>query len=250
MIYNYYLEIKNRCLLLSLTWISVIFISYFYKEILLFVCMKPSIYSNTSTIFYFIFTDVKEVFSVYITLIFFLSNQILMFYLIYHVLSFISLGLYKFEYRYCKLVFITSIFFWFFSLIIFTKILFPISLNFFLSFQTLTSFKSLNFHFEAKLSEYLNFYIMFYYICTFYCQIFVVLVFFFDYINTNLNLIKNFRKLFYYLFIFLSTLVTPPDVFSQILFSICLICIYEILIFVNIFFCYLKFLIRQPIKTN
>lgn len=244
MIYNYYLEIKNRCLLLSLTWISIIFVSYFYKEVLLFVCIKPSILCNASAIFYFIFTDVKEIFSVYMTLILFLGNQILMFYSAYHALSFVSLGLYKFEYKHCRLVFLTSILFWFFSLLIFTKVLFPISLNFFLSFQTLTSVKSLNFHFEAKLSEYLNFYIMFYYICIFYCQTFVILVFFFDYINTNLNLIKVFRKLFYYFFIFFSTLVTPPDVLSQILFSICLICIYEILIFVNIFFLYLKFLIR------
>ena len=233
MIYKYYLELKNRCLLLSLTWVSTLLICYFYKEVLLFICLKPSFYNN-NFIFYFIFTDIKEIFSVYFKLIFFLSNQVLMFYLIFHILAFIALGLYKFEYRYLKLVFYTSIVFWLFSLIIFNKILFPISLNFFLSFQLLTSFKSLNLHFEAKLSEYLNFYTMFYYICTFYCQIFVILVFFFDYINTDLKLIKRFRKIFYYLFVFFSTLVTPPDVISQLLFSICLICIYELLIFINI----------------
>ena len=237
MIYKYYLEIKNRCLLLSLTWVSTILVSYFYKEILLFISIQPSICNNnTNLIFYFIFTDVKEVFSVYIKLIVFLGNQVLIFYLIFHILSFIAFGLYKFEYRYLKLIFYTSIGFWVVSLIVFNKILFPISLNFFLSFQSLTSFKSLSFHFEAKLNEYLNFYIMFYYICTIYCQIFVILVFFFDYINTNLNLIKRFRKIFYYLFVFLSTLITPPDIISQILFSSCLIFIFEVLIFINIFF--------------
>lgn len=235
MIYKYYLEIKNRCLLLSVTWISTLLVCYFYKEVLLFVCIKPSFCNGNSIIFYFIFTDIKEVFSVYIKLILFLGNQVLMFYLIFHILSFIAHGLYKFEYRYLRSVFCVSIFFWLFSLVIFNKIIFPISLNFFLSFQLLTSFKSLNLHFEAKLNEYLNFYIMFYYICTFYCQSFVVLVFFFDYINTNLKLIKRFRKVFYYLFVFFSTLITPPDVLSQILFSVCLICIYEILIFILIF---------------
>lgn len=237
MIFKYYLEIKNRCLLLSLTWIFTILVSYFYKEILFFICIKPSLYNDN---IYFIFTDIKEVFSVYISLILFLSNQVLLFYLIFHILSFISLGLYKFEYRYLKLLFCTSFFFWCLSLIIFTKILFPASLNFFLGFHFLTSLKSLSFHFEAKLSEYFNFYIMLYYISTFYCQVFVILVFFFDYINTNLNLIKRFRKIIYYLFIFFSTLVTPPDVLSQILFSVCLICIYEFLIFSNIFFLIFK----------
>lgn len=235
MIYIYYLEIKNRCLLLSITWFSTILVSYYYKEVLLFVCLKPGIYNNNSAIFYFIFTDIKEVFSVYIKLMFFLGNQVLIFYVLFHFLAFITLGLYKFEYRYLKLVFFSSIFFWFFSLIIFNKILFPISLNFFLSFQLSTILKSLNLHFEAKLNEYLNFYIMFYYICTFYCQIFVIIVFFFDYINKNLKLIKQFRKVFYYLFVFFSTLITPPDVISQILFSVCLVFIYESLIFINIF---------------
>lgn len=71
MIYKYYLEIKNRCLLLSLTWVSTILVSYLYKETLLFISIQPSICNNNSAIFYFIFTDVKEVFSVYLKLVFF-----------------------------------------------------------------------------------------------------------------------------------------------------------------------------------
>lgn len=230
---KYYLEIKNRFLLLILTWLSTVLLGYFYKEVLLFICIKPCICDN-SFIIYFIFTDIKEVFSVYFKLIFFLGNQVLMLYFLFHFLSFLSLGLYKYEYRSLKLIFYTSIFFWFFSLFIFYKVVFPTSLNFFLSFQMLTSFKFLNFHFEAKLNEYFNLYIMFYYTCIFYCQIFVFLFIFFDYIYLNLKLIKRFRKVFYFSFIFFSTLVTPPDIVSQIIFSVFLIFIYEVLIFINL----------------
>lgn len=240
MIYKYYLEIKNRCLLLSLTWLSTLLLSYLYKEVLLFICIKPSFCCGNKILFYFIFTDIKEVFSVYVKLIFFLSNQVLMFFFVFHTLSFVSYGLYKFEYRYLKLVFYLFICFWFFSLFIFNKVLLPVSLNFFLSFQTLNSFKFLNFHYEAKLKEYLNFYIMFYYICTFYCQIFIFIFIFFDYINTNLEFIKRFRKSFYYLFVIFSTLITPPDIVSQILFSACLVSIYEFLIFLNLVFLIFK----------
>lgn len=239
MVYKYYLEIKNRFLLLTLTWISTVFVCYIYKEILLFLCLtKVDSFSYSNVIFYFIFTDVKEVFSVYLQLVFFVGNQIFVFYLIFHSLAFISLGLYKFEYRYLKLMFYSGVFLWVFSFILLNQILLPISWNFFLSFQSLTSF---NLYFEAKLNEYLNFYIFFYYICTFYCQIFIILVFFFDYINTNLDLIKKCRKFFYYLFVFFSTLVTPPDVVSQILFSFAIIIIYEMLIFFNI----LKWVIKK-----
>ena len=233
MIYNYYLEIKNRIFLIILTWIFTIFVSYIYKEVLLFLCLtKVDLFYQNNVIFYFIFTDVKEVFSVYIQLVLFIGNQVLIFYVIFHSLSFISLGLYQFEFKYLQIMFYSGIIFWIFSLIILNKILLPISWHFFLSFQTLTS---VNLYFEAKLNEYLNFYIFFYYICVFYCQIFILLVFFFNYTNTNLDLIKKFRKLFYYFFVCFSTLITPPDIFSQILFSFAIIIIYEMLVFLNIF---------------
>lgn len=232
MIYKYYLEIKNRFILLVLTWISTVFVSYIYKETLLFLCLiKVDLFNHNNVIFYFIFTDVKEVFSVYIKLVFFVGNQVLVFYLIFHSLAFIALGLYQFEYKYLKIMFHSGIFFWLLSFFLLNRILLPITWSFFLGFQSLTSF---NLYFEAKLNEYINFYIFFYYICTFYCQIFIFLVFFFDYTNTNLDLIKKSRKSFYYLFVFFSTLITPPDVFSQILFSFAIIIIYEMLIFFSI----------------
>ena len=232
MIYQYYLEIKNRFLLLFLTWVFTFCICYIYKEILLFLCItKVSSVSDSKTILYFIFTDVKEVFSVYFQLILFISNQVLLFYLFFHCFSFISLGLYNFEYKYLKLIFFSSMVFWCILFLLLNNVLLPLSWNFFLSFQDLTSF---NLHFEAKLNEYLEFYIVFYYFCTIYCQVFIFIFIFFDYINTNLNLIKKFRKFVHFFFFFFSTLVTPPDIISQVLFSYFLILIYELLIFLNI----------------
>lgn len=238
MIYQYYLEIKNRLLLICLTWFFTLFVCYVYKETLLFLSLtNVDLLSCNNVVFYFIFTDVKEVFSVYLKLIFFVSKQVFIFYFIFHILAFISLGLYKFEYKYLKFIFFSGIFFWFFGFFLLNKFLLPFSWNFFLSFQSLTS---LNLYFEAKLDEYLDFYIFFYYFCTFYCQIFVLLVFFFEYINTNLDLIKKFRKISHYIFVLFSTLVTPPDIISQILFSFIIIVIYELLIFFNIFKYFLK----------
>lgn len=247
-IYKYYLEIKNRLLLLALSWVSAILVSYCFKEVLLFSITKHNTYSSyyAEEMFYFIFTDVTEVFSVYITLIFFLGNQILVAYALYHLLMFIALGLYKSEYNYLTFVFKTSMFFFFLSVVVFNKILFPFSWDFFLSFQNFAVLKFLTLHFEAKLSEYLTFYVMFYHICIFYFQTFMLLILFFDYVKNELNVIKSFRKIFYYSFVIFSTLITPPDVFSQFVLSFSIICSYEILMFCII----VKTLIRQPIKTN
>lgn len=238
MVYQYYVEIKNRFFLLILTWIFTFFVCYTYKEVLLFLCLtRVDLFYNVNTVFYFIFTDVKEVFSVYLKLIFFISKQIMIFNFVFQSLAFISLGLYKFEYRYLKFIFYSSVFFWFFCFLLLNKVLLPFSWNFFLSFQLVTSF---NLHFEAKLNEYLDFYFFFYYLSTFYCQIFLILVFFIYYVNTDPFLIKKFRKFLHYLFVIFSTLVTPPDIVSQILFSFIAIGVFEMLIFLDILIFFLK----------
>ena len=234
MIYRYYLEIKNRFFLILISWVATLFVCYLNKELLLFLFSQPNLIYSNEIVFYFIFTDVKEIFSVYIQLIFFIGNQILFLYLMFHLIAFISFGLYQYEYYYLKLIFRFSLVFWCFSILILSKILLPISWNFFLSFQSYTNLNALNLHFEAKLSEYLNFYILFYQICTLYCQLFVGLVFLFEYIGVHIELLKKFRKFFYYFFIFFSTMVTPPDIISQILFSISIILIYELVILLKL----------------
>ena len=136
---------------------------------------------------------------------------------------------------------------WFLSIILSKYILIPLTWNFFLSFQNM---QSVTLHFEAKLNEYLNFYISFYYLCFFYSQIFTILLFFFSYANKNVSVIKKFRKLYYYFFILFSTLISPPEIFSQILISLFLIFFYELFIFINLLKFAISFLIRQPIETN
>lgn len=231
----YYLEIKNRLLLLGLAWVSAILVSYVFKEVLLFIITKQNFNSGTDETLYFIFTDVTEVFYVYIKLILFIGTQILFFYSFYHILTFVALGLYESEYSYLVLVLKTSVIMFIFSVVVFNKILFPFSWEFFLSFQNFAVLKSLTLHFEAKLIEYLTFYTTFYYICILYFQIFVVLILVFEYFKNELKLIKRFRKFLYYFFVIFSTLVTPPDVSSQLVLSLSIVVGYEILVFCSVF---------------
>lgn len=233
-IYKYYKELKNRFLLVVLAWTTTLLVSYIYKEILLFLIVKPSInYSNNATM-YFIFTDVTEIFSVYIQIILFFGLHSVIIYTLYHLLVFFLLGLYKFEYEYLYfglksigVVFVLSIF-------VFNNILLPITWHFFLSFQSFT-FLTIDLFFESKINEYLTFYMTSYYVCIFYCQIFVLLFFFFEHIKTDLKKIKRYRKVLYYSFVVISTLITPPDIISQIMISLTFIITFEILLFNFIF---------------
>lgn len=230
---KYFLEIKNRLILLFITWFSTILVSYFYKEILLFIIIQPNKFTSLSeplTLFYFIFTDISEILSVYLKLVTFLSFQVFFIYLVYHFFFFFSPAFFKSEYLFCKFGAKVVGLMWIVSVILSNYFLIPLTWNFFLSFQSLTANRSFSLHFEAKLNEYFNFYVSFYYLCGLYCQLFSLLLLYINYIDVNIKIIKKFRKFYYYCFVIFSTLVSPPEIFSQIFISLIAILNYELLL--------------------
>jgi sec-independent protein translocase protein TatC len=245
---KYFIEIKNRFMLVILAILSLLFVSFCYKEILLFLIIKPSLITNTHFgLYYFIFTDVTEVFSVYLKVTLFLVIQILVLFLFYQFLSFLSFALFKKEYLFIiklfKIWFVT----WLVSWAISSCVLIPFSWDFFFNFQNLVSYKFISLYFEPKISEYLNFCVSIYSITLFYFLIFASLFFMVNYFNSNTQILKKFRKLYYYIFVIFSTLITPPDIISQLFVSFLLIIFFELL---TINFIFKKVLVRKIIKTD
>jgi len=136
--YKYYLEIKNRVLLLISTWLSLIIVCYHFKEPLLFVFINSNQYCNNLP--YFIFTNVGEIFQVYLCLTFFVANQITILMVFYHSLMFLTLSLYYSEYIQLKLISKIFIFTWSCSVVLLTKLVVPFTWSFFLSFQETNSY--------------------------------------------------------------------------------------------------------------
>lgn len=224
---DYFLELKSRIFLLSVTWINFILASYVFKEVLLYV-FTTNVYE--SGVFYFIFTDISEVFTVYVSLIFFLGNQVLSLYFCYHLLLFLLPSLTKAESSLITFIFLACIFLFFLAVMVFNTFLFPASWHFFLSFQTFGVLKSFTLHFEAKILEYISFYTTFYSFWVLSLQVFVFPVLFFKYIN-EVGIYKNFRKFLYYSCVVFSTIATPPDVFSQIVLTLGAIFFCEIFVY-------------------
>ena len=114
----YYIkELKNRLFLISLTWFSSFICSYFYKENILFLCIKPSLHYFQDSAFYFISTDLTEVFYTYLNLMYFVSNNLTFILLIYQIFSFLHLGLTLKEYKKLKFIIIVSLYLWVFYLV-------------------------------------------------------------------------------------------------------------------------------------
>ena len=227
---NYFLELKNRFILLGITWVAIIFVSYFFKEVLLNIIINDSV-RGTFGMSYFIFTNITEVFTVYAFLVFFIGNQVFVIYFFYHLLIFTLPGCSKSEYNFLRSLFITCNFLFFLSIVVFNFFLLPVSWNFFLSFKDFNILKSLALHFEASLIKYLIFYTTFYYYCVFYCQFFLFPVLFFQRIGKEYSFFSPFRKFLYYFCFLLSTMLTPPDVLSQVILSFSFIVSYEVLVF-------------------
>ena len=180
---------------------------------------------------YFIFTDISEIFYVYLQLTFFVSNQVTLLMLLYHSIIFLSSGLYESEYEKLQFAFQIYILSWICSVTLLNKIIIPVSWDFFLSFQKADG---IAFFFEAKIIEYLNYFTNLYYVCFLNCQLLAVITLLLNNYSKNVNRIRRFRKLFYMLFVIFSTLTTPPDIISQVLMSASLITFYEILLFFSI----------------
>lgn len=231
MIYKYLLEIKYRAGFSLITWSFLVGNCYYFKETLLYVLMRSSFQSKKNNLLYFLTTDVAEAFMAYIKLSSYVANQITMMFLLYHSFLFLSAGLYKFEHAYGRLIITTTIFCWTTCIFMLNNFIFSTTWDFFLKFQEYLSFQNLTFHFEVKLNEYLIFYKSTYYLCNLIFQTVALFFVFLDLFRTNLPMIKKLKKFSYFSFFVLSAFVTPPEVSYQLVMSICLIFIYELVIF-------------------
>lgn len=230
---KYYKEIKNRLILLFLTWSHCLNICYYYKENILLIIIHSNIFFfETNNKPYFIYTNIAEIFYIYFEIIAFVSNQLAIVVLLYQIFMFFSLGLYHSEFTKLKLTFQIFVIAWVFCSITLLKIFVPFSWKFFVSFQeNLINTQSIPLFFEAKLNEYLQYFIHLYNISLISCQFVIIVVLVLNKLNSKLK--KRWRKLFYLIVMFFSTFITPPEILSQMIISFILILIYEFLIFIK-----------------
>jgi len=94
---------------------------------------------------------------------------------------------------------------------------------------------------KLKFTEYIDFYISLYSLCNGSCQVFLILFLFIETRFDKINFIKNSRKIIYFILFIIATLITPPDVTSQIIIGCSFILMYEFIIV----FLFLKLLLFQ-----
>ncbi len=242
MISNYLYEIKNRTLLLLITWTTTFITCYFYKEIIVFIFIYPSLDLFKKTCVYFISTNLIEIFYTNLIICNFISINILFFYLFYHSLMFLAPGLYKNEIENILMILFINFFLNVMFITFLYYIILPKSWEFFLSFQK-TLNNDIKIYFEAQFYYYINFCIRLFKLTLFNCYVITLLLFLLLFFKKkSINIIKITRKAIYFLILVFSSIITPPDVFSQLLMSTFTIFVFETII--------LLILIKTNMKFN
>jgi sec-independent protein translocase protein TatC len=233
MLNKYFFEIRNRVTLVIVSWILTIIFAYLNKETLLFLSVKPNIGSFDKTSFYFISTNVTDVFSVYLSFAYFVSFQLTFIYLLYNVYMFFIPALYNKERKNLSFFLKLSFSLWLLSLLILNKLVLPLCWEFFSSFQS-SSTNSVNIFLEIRITEFFSLYVLTYYVTTCAVQCFVILFSAISILKKKLVFIRATRKVFHLAFFVLATLITPPDVISQLVLGSIFILIYELVIIIII----------------
>ena len=234
MLFSHFLELKNRSILVFTCFLGSFFVSYLYKEVLVFLLVKIVVQKNKVTLFYFISTKISDVFSVYLDISYFLSTQLMVLILFYQILAFIAPGLFYYEYRKVRNVWLISLNFTFLSVWLVNVYVLPYLWYFFFSFSA-GSTKSVNIFFEASIVDYLIFYKYIYY--RFICmgQVFGLVFIVLNSVKDKVKFILSTRKSFYLMFLLISTFLTPPEVFSQLVTVSLLFFFFEVIMLYGIF---------------
>jgi len=252
----YFNELFSRLKFLGFSYLLLLLLCYLYKDILLVIFSFSLLkFSSASAIEFsdFIYTHPIELFKVHLFFGVLLSGYFIIPLVFWIILDFLKSSLTKYNYKfYYKKVLITLISV--FSINVFSfYYLLPNLWFFFQNFnRSERSSKVLNFFFELRIEEYFYFVVDFLYLT----NIFIFIIFFL-YILINSFGVSNilyWKKLFVFINIVCATLLSPPDVYSQIAILFFLSVIFEGLIFINLYYLNLNIgyekLIRQHIKRN
>ena len=229
-------EIKYRITYVFLSAIMTFVIAYSYSLELFYFFAKPLINLKIDHFEYsLIYTDITEAFFTYLNLSLYISFTFSFLFLIHQIVYFLIPGLYIREVIFINNVKRTVYFFCFLSTLITYFFMIPLIWHFFINNDTSNTISSMNIHFEGKLNEY-----VFVLIRVFFSILFIfispILLFILVRLKViSLNILINQRKISFITIFFLSALLSPPDIISQILLAIPLCLSYELIIFIILY---------------
>lgn len=225
-------DLKYHLILYIYIIFQIILISYYYNLEITYILVKPLI--NLINLNYFIFTNITELFLIKIIISFYFGFIISLLFLLFQIWIFLSKGLFKneniqFLYYFCLFLFIFIL-----SNKIILNFIIPISWNFFITNEEQSFLYTIQL--EPRIYKYLLFTIKLIILINFIFQVPFFIILCISLKLFSINLFFKFRKFIYLVIFLISTLISPPDFFSQYIISVIIILILEVLIFFKFFY--------------
>lgn len=239
---SYISELKYRILysLLGLMWATIV--SYRYGQTIIYLLMPDGISNLLST-------EITDIFITYLNTASTLGIIIGSFLLVAQTMLFVRPGLYEIEATLLlKLMSFTLIMFFALYYFVYPKII-QISWNFFSSFSG--DFISTQLNLEPHLRTYAQHLRNLGLLITFIGPILLGTGILLEY--SALDILFRFRKIFYLATSILTAILTPPDLTSQLILSLCIIIVYEFYLITRLTarqYVRQVSLIRQTVKTD
>jgi sec-independent protein translocase protein TatC len=219
-------EVFLRLKYIFLSFIFTLICLATYKDLLI-PLISFSLLNTSEKFGTFIYTNPTELLKVQLYAVLVFSIFLLIPFLSWNFLEFFKSSLFKSEYKKITKILISFLLFFYCSNFIVNFTLFPKIWCFFENFNfSDNSFGFLSFSSELKIEEYLSFFIDFTSIVNSFLFLFLTLLFLILKFGVS-NLLK-WKKLFILLNIVFATLLSPPDVYSQLTILIFLTLILEI----------------------
>lgn len=237
----FYKEIKNRCFILLLLWVFNATVCFWNKEnILFFLFQSVDVGSGSDPMYinetYFVFTDLPEVFSVFMESTLFFTNQLSTLPFLYQLIVFFSTSFRSGELNTIKRMFESFAAGWVLTFIVFKLAALPSMLLFFLTlpnkYNALSPYPIL---FEAKLNQFLGFCLSVYVTCLLTVEFCAFSLFLIVSKAWSIKIQKN-RKNFYLIVVIMSFLTAPFEVLSQMLLISFILSYWELTVFVRFFY--------------
>ena len=210
----YIKEIYFKIFFFFFSFLILIFILYLFQDLLLFLITLPFIFLKNEiySVKYFIYTHPVELTHVFIQIIFLFSFLYLIPYILWSLFDFFKTCLYKKEVKLFK-KFSINFFIYFFFVNLVTFIFFlPKLWIFFISFNNITSFSQISF--ELKISDYFNF--IYNYLLIINLCLLILLAIFIFIININFLYLIKYKKFILFINILLATILSTPEIISQL----------------------------------
>lgn len=228
----YLFEIFNRIKYLCLSFLFVFILFYSFKDNLLVIFLYSILVNKEGCldifeINNFIYTHPAEIFSMYLLLILYFSFIFILPFFFLQFLDFFKQSLYKKEYlKLKKIMFFFHLFIYFFNFLGLFYI-FPYFWFILDSFNKSTFFFLL---FELKVNDYILFLLSFLTSLNFLFIAFFLFFYLLQFIN--LKTLIYWKRLFVFFYIVFATLLSPPDVYSQVILLSFFFLSFELLLFI------------------